>query len=157
MYTSSTVTYGRDVEGFLDILDKVLSHMTKFNVRLKPGNFYVMTSIEFLGHVFDINGVKLLHSRVQGINHLPEPKSVKGVRSFIGMANYCRDFEKGFSSHMIPLTALTKKRSTSEPFKITHDGQAFSHIKRLLVKSSQLVIMNEEDPLILYIDASNSL
>ena len=51
--------------------------------------------------------------------------SVKGVRSFIGMANYFRDFVKGLSSHMIPLTAFTKKRSTSEPFKMTQEGRCF--------------------------------
>ncbi len=91
-------------------MDRVLSQMAKFNVQLKPSKcFFGMTSIEFLGHVFDKNGVKMSDSRVQGINDLPEPTSVKGVRSFIGMANYFRDFVKGLSSHMIPLTALTKK------------------------------------------------
>jgi len=34
------------------------------------------------------------------------------------------------------------------------DRAAFSHINELLDKSSQLIIMNEEDPLILYADAS---
>ena len=89
------------------------------------------------------------------MNYLPEPTSVKGVRSFIGMVNFPHDFLKGLSSHMIPLTALTKKRSASEPFKINCQGQAaFAHIKGLMAKSSQTVIMNEEDPLILYTDAS---
>jgi len=38
---------------------------------------------------------------------------------------------------------------------MSHEGRAaFSHIKDLLSQSSQLVIMNEEDPLILYTDAS---
>ena len=60
-----------------------------------------MTSIEFLGHVFDINGVKMSDSRVQRINDFSEPTSVKGVRSFIGMAIYFRDFVNGLSSHMI--------------------------------------------------------
>ena len=57
---------------------------------------------------------------------------------------------------MITLTALTKKRSTSEPFKMTQEGRAaFAHIKRLLAhQASQLVIMNEEDPLILYTNVS---
>ena len=62
-------------------------------------------SIEFLGHVFDINGVKLFDSRVQGINDFSKPATVKRVRSFIGMANYFCVFLKGLSSHMIPLTA----------------------------------------------------
>jgi hypothetical protein len=114
-----------------------------------------MTSIELLGHVFDKNGVKMFDSRVQGINDLPEPTSVKGVRRFIGTVNYFRDFVKGLSSHMIPLTALTKKKSASEPFSMTEEGRAvFAHIKGLLAKSSQVVIMNEEDPLFLYTDAS---
>ena len=117
--------------------------MDKFNVRLKPSKCLLgMKSISFLGHVFR---VKLSDSRVQGIKDFPEPISVKGVRSFIGMANYFRGFIKGLSSHMIPLTDLTKKKSTSEPFKMTHDGRAaFSHIKGLSAKSSQLVIINEE-------------
>ena len=71
-----------------------------------------MASIEFLGHVFDKNGVKMSDSRVQLINDLPT--LVKGVRSFIGMANYFRDFVKGLSRHMIPVTALIKKKSASE-------------------------------------------
>jgi len=62
-----------------------------------------MTSIEFLGHVFDKNRVKLSDSGVQGINDFPEPTSVKCVRSFIGMAHFL-DFVKCLSSHMIPLT-----------------------------------------------------
>ena len=61
-----------------------------------------MTSIEFLGQVFDINGVKMSDSRVQVINELTERMSIKGVRSLIGVADYFRDFEKGLSSHLIP-------------------------------------------------------
>ena len=38
---------------------------------------------------------------------------------------------------------------------MTEEGRAaFAHIKGLLAQSSQLVIMNKEDPLILYTDAS---
>ena len=54
--------------------------------------FFGMTLIEFLGQVFDKNGVKMSDFRVRVINDLPEPTSVKEVRSFIGMANYFRDF-----------------------------------------------------------------
>ena len=45
---------------------------------------------------------------------------MKGSRSFIGMVNYFRDFIKGLSSHLV---------------------------KDLLVNASQLVTMNETDPL----------
>ena len=65
-------------------------------------NVFGMTSIEFLGDVFDINGVKMSDSRVQVINDSPESTSINGVRIFIGRANYFRDFVTGLFSHMIP-------------------------------------------------------
>ena len=34
VYIDDNVIYGRDVEGFLDILDQFLSQIAKFNVRL---------------------------------------------------------------------------------------------------------------------------
>ena len=114
-----------------------------------------MTSIEFLRHVFDVSGVRLSDARVKGIQELPEQTSVKGVRSFIRMVNYFRDFVKGLSSHMILLTALTKISSALELFRVTQEGRsAFALIKDLLSNSSKSVIMNEKDPLMFYTDAS---
>ena len=60
VYIDDTVIYGRDVKRFLGIVDHILSHMAKFNVR-----YFRMTSIEFLGYVFDINRVKLSNSKVK--------------------------------------------------------------------------------------------
>ena len=65
-YTSMILLF---TVGMLGILDQVLSQMAKFNVRLKPSKiFWNDISIEFLGHGFDINRVKLSDSRLQGIN-----------------------------------------------------------------------------------------
>ena len=110
VYSDDTVIYGWNVEEFLTVLDRILSQMAAFNVRLKPRKYFLeMTSIEFLEHIFDISGVCLLKARVKRIQELPKPTSVKGIRSFIGMVNYFQDFRKGLSSYMIPLNALTKK------------------------------------------------
>ena len=56
--------------------------------------FFGMTEIEFLGHIFDVSGVRLFDARrVQGIKEFPKPTSVKGNCSFIEMVNYFRDFK----------------------------------------------------------------
>ena len=124
VYIDDTMIYGSTVEGFLTILDQMLSRMTAFNVRLKPSKWcFGMQSIEFVGHIFDENGVRLSDSRVQGISDLPEPTSVKGVWSFIGMVNFFRDFIKGLSSHLIPLTQLTKKNATKKCFEMTPEAR----------------------------------
>jgi len=55
------------------------------NMRLKPSNDFIeMTEIKFLGHIFDVSGVRLSDESVQGIKESSEQTSVKWVRSFIG-------------------------------------------------------------------------
>ena len=108
------------MDGFLTILDQILSRMAAFNVRLKCS--FGMQSIEFLGHIFDENGV---------------------------------NFIKGLLSHLFPLTQLTKKNSTQKGFEMTEEARdAFFRVKDRLFDASQLVIMNETDPFMLYTDAS---
>jgi hypothetical protein len=88
----------------------------RYNVRLKPSKCsFGMVSIEFLGHLFDQNGSCFTEERVQGICDLEEPNSV-AVRSFVGMVNYFRDYISDLFGCLVPLTALTKKSWTSEPF-----------------------------------------
>ena len=41
IYIDDNVIYGRDVNSFLDVLDRVLSQMAKFNVRLKPSKRFL--------------------------------------------------------------------------------------------------------------------
>ena len=102
------------MEEFLTILDRILSQVAAFNVRPKPSKwFFGLTSIEFLEHIFGVSRVRLSNAQVKEIQEFPERTSVKGVRSFIGMVNYFRDFIKGLSSYMITPTALTKKNSAS--------------------------------------------
>jgi len=63
VYIDDTVIYRRTVEDFLAIRDQILSRMAAFNVRLKLSKCsFGMQSIEFLGHIFDKNGVTLSDS-----------------------------------------------------------------------------------------------
>ena len=95
------------------MLDMVLDKMTKFNVRLKLSKCsFGMTSVEFLGHIFDEYGVHFYPN----------------VRSFIReefcvLVNYFRNFIPSLSSYLQPLTELTKKRNFGEiGFEMTENA-----------------------------------
>jgi hypothetical protein len=81
------------VDSSLDVLNQVLQKcLIQFNVKLKPSKSYFgMEKIEFLGHIISARGIRMSVQRVQGIRALPEPTSVRAVRSFIGIVNYFRD------------------------------------------------------------------
>ena len=76
VYIDDTVVYGKHASSFLKMLDLLLDRKAKFNVRLKPSKCsFGMTSVEFLGHIFDEYGVHLSDKRVQGIKDLPIPRT----------------------------------------------------------------------------------
>ena len=86
----------------LEMLDMVLGRMAHFNVRLKPSKCsFGMTSVEFLGHIFDQNDVHLSDKRVWGIQDISIPTSVLAIRIFVGMVNYFRDFIPSLSSYIL--------------------------------------------------------
>ena len=106
-----------------------------------------MASVEFLGHIFDDKGIMMSSIRIQWIQDLLEPTSVKSARSFVETADYLRDFISGLPTNIIPLAMLTKKRYTSEAFELTEAARnAFYLVKDLLTKSTKRANMNPDDP-----------
>ena len=71
------------------------------------------TEVDFLGMIVGCDGVKMDQTKVKAILDWPEPKNVKGVRSFLGLANFYRRFIKDYARVARPLHDLTKKE---EPF-----------------------------------------
>jgi len=97
-------------------------HVELVMQRLKDKGLYAKESkcsfcqkeITFLGHQLGADGLKVMTDKVKAINDWPQPKNVKDVRSFLGLANYYRGFIKDFSKKALALTELT---TSSNKFK----------------------------------------
>jgi len=62
-----------------------------------------------LGHIISVRGIQVDKAKIEVIERLPPPTSVKVVQTFLGHAGfYCR-FIKDFSKIDIPLTQLLAK------------------------------------------------
>ena len=46
------------------------------------------TEVEFLGFVVSREGIRANKTKIQAISNLPPPKTLKDLRSFLGMSGY---------------------------------------------------------------------
>jgi ribonuclease HI len=90
--------------------------------------------------------------KVAAILDWKAPKDVWGIKSFIGMAGYCRHFIEGFSKIARPMTALLAKKVE---FKWTPACQeSFETLKQKLTTTPVLVLPDVHKPFSVYCDAS---
>nr|GEY54785.1 reverse transcriptase domain-containing protein [Tanacetum cinerariifolium] len=62
-----------------------------------------------LGHEISKNGIEVDKAKVDVIAKLPEPTTIKGIRSFLGHAEFYRRFIQEFSKIARPMTRLLEK------------------------------------------------
>ena len=99
------------------------------------------------------DGIKMDQTKVKAILEWPEPKNVKGVRSFLGLANFYRRFRKDYARVTRPLHNLTKKE---EPFQWEEPQQTvFDTLKRHFTTAPVLVFPDLDCKFHLESDASN--
>jgi len=65
--------------------------------------------IGFLGVVIGLNGIEMEKEKVNRVLSWPEPKNIKDVRKFLGLANYYRRFIKDFAQVARLINMLTRK------------------------------------------------
>jgi len=63
-----------------------------------------------LGHKINKNGLEVDKVKVEVIEKLPPPITVKGVRSFLGHVGFYKRFIKDFTKTAKPMCSLLEKR-----------------------------------------------
>ena len=88
-----------------------------------------MRKVGFLGVIIGPNGIEIEKEKVDGVLSWPEPKNVKDVRKFLGLANYYRRFIKDFAWVARPINTLTRKNEKWQ--WRSEQQQAFNELKRI--------------------------
>ena len=64
------------------------------------------TSVQYLGHIIDGEGLHATDAKIEAITDAPAPKNVGELRSFLGMLNYYGQFISNLQSLLHPLNQL---------------------------------------------------
>jgi len=97
-------------EGHDEIVEEVLKRLEENDLYVKPEKcVWKVRKIGFLGVIIGPNGIEMEKEKIDEVLSWPEPKNVKDVRKFLGLANYYRRFIKDFAQIARPMNMLMRK------------------------------------------------
>jgi hypothetical protein len=92
-------------------------------------------------------------TKVEVVQNWPQPKSVRGLRGFLGLAGYYRRFIANFGVIARPLTQLLKKEGFTWTMPAT---EAFEELKKSLTTAPVLQLPDFDKSFIVDCDTSGS-
>jgi hypothetical protein len=112
VYFDDVLIYSKSEEEHVKHLAAVLQLMRENQLTAKKSKCeFAVPQVEYLGHIISSSGVATNPSKIKDMQSWPLPKSIKQLRSFLGLTGYYRRFIRDYGLICKPLHNLLKKES----------------------------------------------
>lgn len=167
VYMDDVIIFSEDANSHIPHVDKILKKLSNAGMRISTEKSkFFRHEVEFLGFVVSQNGIKTSPDKVHDILNFQIPKTLRALRSFIGLAGYYRRFIRNYADIVKPLTTYLRGENGNVNVKISKNVKislsqealnAFDKVKRIL--ASEDVLLQHPDfnkPFELTTDASSN-
>ena len=103
LFLDDAVIYGDTIAEHNEKFKRFLQRLRKANLKLQSDKCeFLKTEVVYLSHVLS-EGVKPDPRTLEAVREFPQPKNIKNIRQFLGLAGYYRRFIHNFSGIAKPL------------------------------------------------------
>ena len=150
-----------DRETHVKDLDAVMTRLEENNMKISAHKcHFFQKEVEFLGYRLTADGVLPTKDKCQAIEEYEPPKTLKGIKSFVGLVHFYHKHVKDLARIMKPMHELLRG------YKKTHGGKkvdwscpvlkkSFEETKKALINTTHLAYPSRTAEIALFCDASD--
>lgn len=133
MFFDGILVYSSSRTNHLQHLHQAFSILCTHSLVINPKKCAVGHSqVVYFGHIVSCKGVKIDPVKVGAVLKWPTPKSLKGLRGFLGLTGYYCHFICDYDKLVAPLTTLLKKENQKVWHWPADAEMVFNDLKRAL-------------------------
>ena len=104
VYSDDIITWGETHEELLENLQKKFSKLEEVNIFINPNKIKIgMSEVEYVGHIIDRYGQSFSQMKQDQLLNFRKPKTVKDMKSFLGVISQFCDHVDHFGDIASPL------------------------------------------------------
>jgi hypothetical protein len=155
-YIDDLLIYSPDMPSHLQHLEKLFIRLTHNGLKLNLNKCtFAAEEVTYLGYLISGRGITPGTDKLEAINKFPIPRTIKQVRSWVGLCNFFRDHIQNFTAYSRPLTGLTKKDNKWKSGKLPPDALiAFLGLQKELCKAPVIAFPKADLPFMVTCDAA---
>ncbi|ESK83204.1 reverse transcriptase-rnase h-integrase [Moniliophthora roreri MCA 2997] len=153
IYMDDILLFSKDQREHQERTEWLMCQIRKHDLYFKPEKCkFNVTEVVFLGMVIQPDYIAMDPVKLAGIADWEPPKTVKGVRAFLGFGNFYRKFIGKYAQLAWPLHDLTQKL---QKFEWTTACQiTFDLLKKKFLSEPVLLMPDTDKPFVIEADAS---
>ena len=152
-YIDHIVIATEAIEDHLERIREVFECLREAGFKMRAGKCdFMRTETNYLGRVVSAEGIKPDPAAVSKIQELMPPGNKEELQSFLGFANYYRDFIPFHAAKVQPMPELLRKNQHFH-WNEKH-RKAFDSVKQALADATALAAPNDNGRFVLDTDAS---
>jgi len=155
VYLDYLLVLSSSFETHLEVLRELAVRIKRAGLTINVSkSHFCKRRVRYLGHIIGDGGICTDPEKVTAITDFPIPKTLRGLRSFMGLCGWYRKFVPNFAALSAPLTDLM---TTKRKFSLTPDAiKAFQELKKCLTEAPVLCNPDFSKPFAIHCDASKS-
>lgn len=114
VYIDDVLIFSNSEQEHIEHITTIINALHDANMKIaNEKSHFFSTSIEFLGHIIKNGRITVDPRKTETIQKYPIPKTLKELRSFLGLTGYYRKFIRDYAKIVKPLTLTFTRRKWS--------------------------------------------